>query len=313
MANDDCEPDYKNADFAYYRFEPSLAVNALFMALFITTTVLHVLQIWKSRTWYLSALVIGGCCEVVGYAGRLINSKEDPGCWTLGPYVMQNLVILIAPALMAASIYMILGRIILLAEGEHLALIKRRWLTKIFVIGDVFSLLLQGSGGGLMASGDNHKTGERVIIGGLFVQLTVFGIFMAVAALFHRRLRRTPTPKALDPVVRWQTYLTTLYATGVLIWVRSLFRVIEFIQGNDGELMQSEVYVFVFDGMLMFFVLSWMNWFHPGEIGLLLRGGQPINNGLELLKMGRQAGKGRDLTMESVSSDNNAMAGGRHR
>jgi hypothetical protein len=59
---------------------------------------------------------------------------------------MQTLLILIAPALMAASIYMILGRIILLTEAEHLALIRRRWLTKIFVFGDVVSLLMQASG-----------------------------------------------------------------------------------------------------------------------------------------------------------------------
>lgn len=59
---------------------------------------------------------------------------------------MQSLIILIAPALMAASIYMILGRIILLTKGEHLSAIKQRWLTKIFVTGDVISLLLQGSG-----------------------------------------------------------------------------------------------------------------------------------------------------------------------
>ncbi|KAM5343770.1 hypothetical protein ACJ41O_012307 [Fusarium nematophilum] len=129
MADNDCDPNYKDAVWAYYRFEPSVAVNTIFMILFILTTGLHLIQLWRTRTWYLSALATGGCCEVVGYAGRLINAREDPGCWTLGPYVMQNLVILIAPALMAASIYMILGRIILLTEGEHLAFIKRRWLT----------------------------------------------------------------------------------------------------------------------------------------------------------------------------------------
>ncbi|KAL2670296.1 hypothetical protein Neosp_014763 [[Neocosmospora] mangrovei] len=217
---------------------------------------------------------------------------------------MQNLVILIAPALMAASIYMILGRIILLTEGEHLALIKRRWLTKVFVTGDVLSLLLQGSGGGLMASGDNHETGERVIIGGLFVQLAFFGFFIVVAALYHRRLRRSPTIRALDPYVRWQAYLVTLYVTGVLIWVRSLFRVIEFIQGNDGELMKSEVYVFVFDGLLMFIVLVWMNWFHPGEIGLLLRGSAPITNGFQLLVVRKEVSKGRLGGSERLSENN---------
>ncbi len=47
---------------------------------------------------------------------------------------------------MAASIYMILGRIILLTAGEHHALLNRKWLTKIFVTGDVLSLLLQSCG-----------------------------------------------------------------------------------------------------------------------------------------------------------------------
>jgi hypothetical protein len=75
-----------------------------------------------------------------------MNALQKPGCWTLGPYIMQNVLILIAPALMAASIYMILGRIILLTDGERYALVKRRWLTKLFVTGDVISLMMQASG-----------------------------------------------------------------------------------------------------------------------------------------------------------------------
>ena len=47
---------------------------------------------------------------------------------------------------MAASIYMILGRIILLTAGEHHALVKRKWLTKTFVWGDVVSLCTQSTG-----------------------------------------------------------------------------------------------------------------------------------------------------------------------
>ncbi|KAF9766606.1 hypothetical protein IL306_000957 [Fusarium sp. DS 682] len=218
---------------------------------------------------------------------------------------MQSVLILIAPALFAASIYMILGRIILLTEGEHHSLIRRKWLTKIFVFGDVASFMLQSSGGGLMAIADLSKMGEKIIVGGLFVQLFFFGCFILVSAVFQLRIRRNPTPKSLEPRVRWQTYLATLYVTGVLIWVRSLFRVVEFIEGNDGHLMRSEVWVFVFDGMLMLLVLVWMNWFHPSEIGLLIRGEQSITNGLELIKVGRSGRKRLD-TMESLSSGQNA-------
>ena len=53
---------------------------------------------------------------------------------------------MIAPALFAATIYMELGRIIALCDGEHHSLIKLRWLTKIFVAGDVLSFLMQAGG-----------------------------------------------------------------------------------------------------------------------------------------------------------------------
>jgi hypothetical protein len=81
----------------------------------------------------------------IGYIGRAMAASQTPD-WTLGPYILQSLLLLLAPALFAASIYMELGRIIQLTEGEHLALIKRRWLTKVFVTGDVISFLVQAAG-----------------------------------------------------------------------------------------------------------------------------------------------------------------------
>lgn len=143
-------------------------------------------------------------------------------------------------------------------------------------------------GGGLMAGSDSSaKTGQNVIVGGLFVQLFFFGSFVVVSAIFHRRMTKEPIVKATDPRIRWQTYLIALYVASVLIWVRSLFRVIEFIEGNDGHLMRSEVWVFVFDGLLMATVLVWFSWFHPSEIGLLLRGLEPVENALQLVNIGK--------------------------
>jgi hypothetical protein len=61
-------------------------------------------------------------------------------------YSLQTIVLLVAPALLAASIYMMLGRIILVTDGEQHSLIPKRWLTKLFVTGDVISFLMQGAG-----------------------------------------------------------------------------------------------------------------------------------------------------------------------
>lgn len=39
-----------------------------------------------------------------------------------------------------------LGRIMIVTGGEHLSPIRRSWLTKIFVVGDVISFLVQAGG-----------------------------------------------------------------------------------------------------------------------------------------------------------------------
>lgn len=79
-----------------------------------------------------------------------MSSKQSPS-WTLGPYIVQTLFLLLAPALLAASVYMFLGRIILMLQAESHALLRRKWLRKIFVTGDVLSFLLQGDGKDLIS------------------------------------------------------------------------------------------------------------------------------------------------------------------
>ena len=81
--------------------------------------------------------------ECVGYGGRAISSTNQ---WELNPYIIQSLLILLAPALFAATIYIILGRIIVLLDGQAHSMIRVKWLTKIFVSGDVLSFLVQGGG-----------------------------------------------------------------------------------------------------------------------------------------------------------------------
>lgn len=52
---------------------------------------------------------------------------------------------------MAASIYMVLGRLIRLLDAHEYALIRTTWMTKIFVTGDVLSFLTQGGGKHLLS------------------------------------------------------------------------------------------------------------------------------------------------------------------
>lgn len=65
---------------------------------------------------------------------------------TKPPYIINVLFPLVAPALYAASIYMALGRILIITGGESYSLVPTKWLTKIFVFGDVASFVLVGIG-----------------------------------------------------------------------------------------------------------------------------------------------------------------------
>ena len=62
------------------------------------------------------------------------------------PYIAQSMLILLAPALYAASIYMLLGRLVVLLDGEDNCVISTKWLTKLFLLGDILSIIGQGGG-----------------------------------------------------------------------------------------------------------------------------------------------------------------------
>lgn len=184
---------------------------------------------------------------------------------------MQSVLLLVAPALLSASVYMELGRIVLWIRGEDLLFIRRTWLTKIFVTGDIISFLAQGAGAGLMAGSDpdQAKTGQHVIVGGLCVQVLFFGLFVIAAAIFNSRINRHPTP--LASIVPWRRHMHSLYAVSVLIFIRSIVRMIEFIQGFEGYIISHEVFLYIFDATMMFFAMVVMNWIHPSQVAKGIR------------------------------------------
>ncbi|KAM0554894.1 hypothetical protein ACHAPJ_006629 [Fusarium lateritium] len=256
--------------FKLYHYDPTVAGGVIFSILFAATTLMHSWQLSRGRSWFLIPLTIGGLVELIGYAARCKSGNETPD-WTLGPYIIQSILLLVAPALFAATIYMELGRIITMVDGEGHVLIAKRWMTKTFVAGDILSFVLQAGGGGYQASGtlEALQNGAKVIIGGLFVQLIFFGVFIIIAVAFDRSIRRSPTSRS-NAGVPWKKHMLALYAGSMLIMVRSVFRAIEYLQGFDGYLLRHEAYLYIFDAMLMVLVMILFNWVHPSEITRIL-------------------------------------------
>ncbi|KAF2460857.1 RTA1 like protein-domain-containing protein [Lineolata rhizophorae] len=152
--------------YVFYRYHPSLAAAVVFIVAFFLLTLAYCYPVVRRRMWYLTPFLVGGICEILGYVGRSLSSHYQ---WQLG-----------LPPLYAASIYMILGRLIRVLEASKYAIVKPRLITKVFVFGDVVSLLCQCG------------VGEKIIVVGLSVQLAWFGFFTITGPRFHFLYGKTP-------------------------------------------------------------------------------------------------------------------------
>lgn len=253
-SNDTQEYDASAAESGYvfklYRYTPSLWAAIIAAVVFAILTAAHFWRMFRFRSFYFTAFTIGGLFQVVGYCGRIWSHFDEE---SIGGFVMQAILILVAPALYAASIYMILARIIRAVQAEAISPIPVKWLTKIFVTGDIVAFTLQAGGGGIQSAGslDMYELGEKIIIAGLFTQIVIFSIFIFTSLTVHYRVRKAPTRAATEGIIPWQRHLYALYTTSFLILVRSIFRVIEYLQGNGGYLISHEIFLYIFDAVLM--------------------------------------------------------------
>lgn len=113
---------------------------------------------------------------------------------------------------------------------------------------------------------DVFDTAQAIVLVGLAVQIVVFGLFIIVTAVFHRRISLRPTDRSRTVDVAWNRYILVLYSVSALVMIRSIFRTVEFVQGRDGELMNNEAYLYGFDTLLMLILSVIFNIFHPGTI-----------------------------------------------
>ncbi|KAH7342520.1 RTA1 like protein-domain-containing protein [Rhexocercosporidium sp. MPI-PUGE-AT-0058] len=249
--------------YYFWSFLPSQPASITFLFLFLITTVLHWWRIYKLRTWFCASFAIGCLSEVIGFAGRAVayNKSAD-----MGAYLVQAIFLVIAPAFFAASIYMTLSRIIRTVKGEHLSIIRINWLTRTFVIGDLISLNVQSGASGLNSTPKLAQIGEYIVVAGLFMQLILLGFFFVVAIIFQKRLAQQPTQESYTTEKPWRQTLYMIYVASAFIFGRSVFRVVEYMQGHDGYSLTHEWTLYTFDAVPMFIVTIMFWYWYPGYV-----------------------------------------------
>ncbi|KAJ4352607.1 hypothetical protein N0V95_004112 [Ascochyta clinopodiicola] len=254
--------DTTKQEYVLWPYTPSIAGGAIACAVFALLTCAHIFRLVKNRTWFCIPFIVGGLFETIGYGARAAAHNDTV---TKTPYIIQSVLILIAPILFAASIYMILGRLILRTDSASYSIVRANWVTKIFVTGDILCFFIQSGGAGMLVQAsdqDGVKRGENIILGGLILQILIFMLFVIVAGTWHRRLESRPTAASAD--ISWQKMVRFLYAASIFITIRNMCRVIEYAMGKQGYLLQHEWPLYIYDCLMMIATLTvCITWYDP--------------------------------------------------
>lgn len=239
----------------------SLTPSIIFLVLFSISTLWHIVLYYKHPQRFFIPFLIGGLCQVFGYISRAIYAEDD----TLMPYINETLFLLFAPIFYAASVYGLLGKLVVYVKAESTIPLKPTLITWIFVTSDVVSFIIQSIGGGLQAISSSTmnlslmETGGNIVVGGLGVQLCIFFFFIILTILFDSRTRH----KKIQG--NWRRLLRVIELSCVLMLIRSIYRIIEYAQGFEGYLISHEVYFLVFDSVMMLCTQLLYNTVYPAK------------------------------------------------
>jgi hypothetical protein len=187
-------------------------------------------------------------------------------------FQMQICCLIIAPAFMSAGIYLTLKHLVI-TFGESWSRLRPAWYTYIFITGDFLSLLLQGVGGGMAATGDpgseQQDNGTNIMIAGVVLQvvtLTIFGILLIEYAIrtYHHGAEISHEARALLQKRSFRSFMFAIALAFITIFTRCIYRIPELAFGWRSELMRDEVDFIVLEGAMIVVAVAVLTIFHPG-------------------------------------------------
>ncbi|KAH9914183.1 RTA1-domain-containing protein [Epithele typhae] len=258
-----------------YGYVPTEWICILFVVLFSLSTLVHLCQAVHSRLWWLlPTTVLCGITEIIGWSGRLWSSKNPTN---LNPFLMQISTTIIAPTMLIAASFIVLGQIIR-RLGQQYSRLSAWWYTIIFISCDIIALVIQAVGGAKASiaaqNGDNPSSGGNVMLGGIAFQLAAVCVYLAFASEFLVRYFRDRPVRAVSAMetkrpalaAAVRLMLLALALDGVLILIRSIYRTIELSDGWTGRIITTQVYFNALDGGAILLALFTLNVFHPGRL-----------------------------------------------
>ncbi|KAJ6551905.1 RTA1-domain-containing protein [Mycena capillaripes] len=257
-----------------YGYNPSEAIGILFVVLFALSTIIHACQATYYKMWWLfPTACLCGVGELLGWSGRLWSSFNPA---LSDPYMMQICATIISPTPLIAVNFILLSRIVQ-RLGVCYSWISARWYTIIFLSCDILALVIQGAGGGIAASANDStgtQLGANIMLAGIAFQFVAIVMYTLCAGEFLRRYARDLPVRGQRPLGSGKAVLTPrnrlmIYALAfstLVLFIRSIYRIIELSGGWNGPVIQTQVYFNVLDGGMVTLAIYTINIAHPGHL-----------------------------------------------
>jgi len=250
-SSDDC-PLSKNI----YGYDPSHALDAIATVVWALLSITLLIQTLVTKKFFFLIVPIAGLFETIGYIIRFPSGNSP--C-NVGLYIFSYLLILVSPTCLAMGNYALVGRIIARTGHVHHFFTPKR-VQYMFLFVDIFCLLLQCAGGGLMAQHSSFETGHRVVLLGIALALVLFCFFLFLVVYVNLKVRKNATEG------EWLKIFIALYATIVLIIIRSIYRLVEFAGGFHNSISTNENLFYGLDSLVLaIFVALWI-YYHPSRV-----------------------------------------------
>lgn len=222
---------------------PSLPLAYTSMVVYLLFAIFLTARVYRSKSSrFLYILGFTALMEAIGYAVRIACANYTD----FKRFITSTLFLLLAPNALALVNYKAVGEIIRLSNVKsEKYYLRPKFVTWFFFASDIFVFLLQGAGSGMQSNYANLKKGQAITLTGLALQLVFLACFAAITIYvqnsprYHYHVEGCKNPK--------KKLFFCLYVTIGLIYIRSIYRVVEYAYGYTGPVVRAEWALYTFD------------------------------------------------------------------
>jgi hypothetical protein len=259
-----CEIGKCPIEYSVYGYRPSLAFTGTIIALYALVMVVQTFLGIRYRKWgFMVAMQLGCLCEILGYVGRILYYQNP---WAQGGFIMQIVLITIAPVFFSAAIYVLIYQIAKYVSAES-SRVNPKLFYYIFITADIISLILQAVGGAMSSTSEgDSSSGVNIALAGLAFQVATL-VFFAVAVLDYMFCSRKVWSTVKLPT-RFISFCAFLALAWTVITIRCCYRVYELSEGysRDSEALRDQPLFNGLEGVMIILAAIFLIGGHPGFV-----------------------------------------------